>query len=104
MTNEKAAPKKLMSRVEYDAWLKGLPDNFCPFCDWRNSQIVLYEGHTWVWVANIAPYWRYHTMFIPKRHITELTEVTVTEMGEFFDMYLRAVAIGTLASVAAKCR
>lgn len=78
---------KLLSREEYETWLKSMPKDYCAFCDWPKNQIVLREGRNWVWIANIAPYWRYHTMLITKRHIKEMTEMSLSEMGELAEMY-----------------
>ena len=66
------------------------PD-YCAFCDWRENQIVLKEGRGWLWIANCAPYWRYHTMFITKRHVKELSELSITEMGELIEFYAYAI-------------
>lgn len=77
---------RLLSRSEYEQWLKQLPSNYCAFCQWEPNQYVLKEGVHWLWIANLAPYWRYHTMLVPKRHVIRLTDLTVTETGEMYEM------------------
>ena len=73
---------KMMSRKDYDKWLKKLPPNVCTFCQWEKYQIVLKEFEHWVWIASLAPYWRYHTMFISKRHFEKFADMTFREAGE----------------------
>jgi diadenosine tetraphosphate (Ap4A) HIT family hydrolase len=83
--------KKLMSRKDYDRWIKTLPKDVCPFCQWQEYQIVLFEGYEWIWIANIAPYWKNHTLLVPKRHFTEYEEMTNSEAIEFKQLMDRAV-------------
>ena len=82
---------KLLSRREYEGWLKAMPPDYCAFCDWRVNQIVLEETPHWLWIANRAPYWRYHTMFVSKRHLRELGELNVSEVGGLVDIYTHAI-------------
>lgn len=81
----------LLSRNEYATWLKSLAPGACPFCEWWRYQIVLHEGAHWLWIACRAPYWRFHTMLVPKRHFKELAEVAVVEIGELLGMYSSAM-------------
>lgn len=74
--------KKLMNRNNYDKWVETLPKDICTFCEWREYQIPLKEFDDWVWIANISPYWHWHTMLFPKRHFVKLEEMNVEEMGE----------------------
>lgn len=75
--------KKLLSRGrEYNTWKSKLPKGVCTFCEWRKYQIPLKEFDNWVWVANIAPYWHWHTMLVSKRHLVEFGEINIEEMGE----------------------
>lgn len=83
---------RLLSRIEYDEWLKILPKNTCTFCEYKKYQIILDEDDNWVWIANIAPYWRWHTMFVPKRHFVEFSEMTPEELGDLMKIYKRAIA------------
>lgn len=83
MTDKKP---KLLTRAEYELFLQSIPENVCTFCEWKTYQIVLKEGYKWVWIANLSPYWNWHTMLIPKRHFTEFTEMTEFELSEMGEM------------------
>lgn len=74
--------KQLMDRKEYDRWLEKLPKGVCTFCEWEKYQILLKEFKHWVWIANIAPYWKYHTMIISKRHFEKYAAMTPSEAEE----------------------
>lgn len=82
---------KLQTREEYEEYLRAYPKDRCPFCDWPHEQIVLHEGRNWVWIYNRFPYWKNQTMLLPKRHIKEITELSVSEMGELIEMYDHAI-------------
>ena len=82
---------KLMNRDQYNKWLKKLPKNYCTFCNWKEYQIVLKEGWRWIWVANLAPYWYWHTMLVPKRHFVEYNEMNDKEAVELRDMFDYAI-------------
>ena len=75
-----------MTRSQYDKWLEGLPPNVCTFCAWKKYQIPLKEFEHWVWIVSIAPYWRYHTMIIPKRHFEKYGDMTLSEAGELVEV------------------
>jgi len=80
-------PTKLLSREEYDKkFIPNIPKDVCTFCEWDKYQLVLKEFDHWVWIANIAPYWRWHTMVIPKRHFVEFDEQSYKENGELLDV------------------
>ena len=83
---------RMLSREEYEIWLKSFPENYCAFCDWKKNQIILKEGKHWIWIANRSPYWKYHTIFFTKRHLKEITELSDEEMKEFFEMYSYAIS------------
>lgn len=70
-----------MTRKQYDKWMKTLDPNICTFCD-QKKQIVLKEFEYWIWIANLAPYWKYHTMIVPKRHFEKYSDMTIQEAGE----------------------
>jgi hypothetical protein len=72
---------KQMTRSQYDKWLKKLDPHVCTFCD-PKKQIILKEFEFWYWVANLAPYWKYHTMIVPKRHFEKYSDMTMQEAGE----------------------
>lgn len=76
-------PLKLLTRQKYEKFLRNFPKGHCSFCDYKKYQIILREWENWIWVVNIAPYWRYHTLLVPKRHFKEFEEITEKEMGEF---------------------
>lgn len=71
-----------MSRVQYDEFVKQIPNGVCTFCEWEKYQVVLKEFEHWVWIANLAPYWRYHTLIMPKRHFVKYGDMTFKEAGE----------------------
>lgn len=91
--NDEIPPQQqpLMSRPVYEAWLASLPPETCTFCEWQRYQIVLASTDTWLWILNRSPYWKYHTMLTPKRHIEEMSELSVVETGELFKIYQIAV-------------
>lgn len=71
-----------MDRKTYDSWFKEIPKDVCTFCQWEKYQVVLKEFEHWVWIANIAPYWKWHTMIISKRHFEKYSDMTFLEAGE----------------------
>ena len=73
--------KTLLNREQYEGWLRNIPQGTCTFCD-KDYQVVLHEFDHWLWVANIAPYWYWHTMIIPKRHFVEFDEMSFKESSE----------------------
>ena len=75
-------PVRLLSRKEYDEWIKSIPRDACTFCKYGEYQMILHEFDHWIWVANIAPYWYWHTMIVPKRHFVEFDEMTFKESSE----------------------
>ncbi|XVV02505.1 HIT family protein [Actinosynnema sp. CA-248983] len=82
-----------MTRVEYSDWLQTLGADDCALCNWQRYQIVLLSTDHWLWILNRAPYWRFHTMLIPKAHRIEMCELSVVEVGELFSIYGQAVAV-----------
>ncbi len=72
----------LISRDDYEQWTKGIPDGHCPICHVK-EQILLGESKYFVWIANISPYWKYHTMIVPKRHIDYFSKLTRLELIDF---------------------
>ncbi len=74
--------KKLLARKEYEEYVRGLPEGKCPFCD-ISKQVLLGESQCWFWVANISPYWKYHTLLIPKRHESSMDNLTKEEFTDF---------------------
>ncbi len=79
--------KCLLSREDYDKnFAPSIPTNVCSFCEWEKYQIVLKEFSYWLWIANLAPYWWWHTMIIPKRHFVEFDEQSYKENAELLDV------------------
>jgi len=72
---------KQMTRKQYDKWIKTLDPHICTFCD-PSKQIILKEFENWIWVANLAPYWPYHTMIVSRRHFEKYSDMTMQEAGE----------------------
>ena len=77
--------KKMLSRKEYEKWFNAYKGD-CMLCD-LDKQFILREYKHWLWIVNIAPYWRYHTMVIPRRHILHLSEIRLSEWTEFRIIY-----------------
>jgi len=80
----------LISREEYEEFVKSIPSGHCPLCK-VNEQIYLGESEHWVWIANISPYWKYHTMLIPKKHVHYLSELNKDELYDF-QQFLKLVS------------
>lgn len=34
----------LLTRKDYEDWLKEIPEGVCPLCQWRMYQYLLYQG------------------------------------------------------------
>ncbi|MCB9805715.1 HIT domain-containing protein [Candidatus Nomurabacteria bacterium] len=81
---------KLLSRKEYEELVKSFSDGYCPLCD-LGKQIVLGESDYWVWIANLSPYWKFHTMLIPKRHISDFTDLKIEELEDLQIFYKRII-------------
>ena len=81
---------KLLSRPEYDKWIRSLPAGVCTFCEWQDYQVVLKEFEHWIWIASLAPYWNWHTLIMPKRHFVEFEDQTFKEAAEFLDVSIYA--------------
>jgi len=78
--------KRLLTRAEYESLIKSVPKDVCLLCD-ASQQVILGESPLWYWTANIAPYWKYHTMFIPKQHKEDMDELTTEEFDDFRELY-----------------
>ncbi len=72
----------LISRDDYEQWTKNIPEDHCPICH-VNEQILLGETEHFIWIANISPYWKYHTMIVPKRHIDYFSKLNHEEIFDF---------------------
>lgn len=93
MTVDDRPVPSLMPRNVYEDWLATLPADVCTFCEWDSYQVVLLSTDHWLWILNRAPYWRFHTMFVPKEHRVQMSELSVVEVGELFRIYEDAVAV-----------
>lgn len=78
--------KKLLTRSEYHELLRLGEFSECEFCTPGHRQIILHSAMNWLWIASLSPYWKYHTMFIPRRHITDVDELTTEEFTELKDL------------------
>lgn len=72
----------LISRKEYEEFVKTIPEGACLLCE-PQKQIVLGDSKHWIWIANISPYWKYHTMLVPKKHINYFSELNQEELLDF---------------------
>lgn len=82
---------QLLDRKHYEKWLREMPSDYCPFCDWENNQILLYQTNNWLWIANRAPYWKYHTMLVTKNHYVEFDELEPGLLIELQIIYKKAI-------------
>lgn len=85
----------LLSRANYYDHLKANKFGDCSFCEYEKWQIVLFETTNWLWIASLSPYWKYHTMFIPKHHIIDIDELTNAEFAEL--KYIKKKALNRYA-------
>lgn len=74
--------QKLLSREEYKNHLEEIKNISCRFCE-SDTQIIIKEFKYFKWIFNIAPYYKYHTMLIPDRHILKITDMTADEWQEW---------------------
>ena len=75
-------PTAPLERSKYLEWSKLLPKEGCMLCDWKDWQLVLKEYADWVWVYSCAPYKKWNSMLIPKRHIEYMHEIQPHEWHE----------------------
>ena len=73
---------RLLTRDEYYSLISSDQSGACAFCN-IGEQIVLHETTHWVWIASLSPYFKYHTIFVSKRHITGLGQVSQAEFEGF---------------------
>lgn len=81
---------QLLSRDEYYAKRGDIPADVCVLCSME--QVVIATAKHWDWVAALAPYWKYQTMLVPKRHIAKVSDLSAEEMGEFLELHDQIVA------------
>lgn len=81
----------MMTRDEYSEWFKTVPETECTFCHPdKHPQIILKDDKNWQWIVALAPYWKYHTMLIPKKHYEDVTDIPPDEMSELVQLYAYA--------------
>ncbi len=66
--------------------LKDIPANYCPLCN-LEEELLIDKGKYWSLVLPKAPYWKYHIMLVPHRHIVDYAELEVEEFEEFKRYY-----------------
>ncbi|MEI8337568.1 MAG: HIT domain-containing protein [bacterium] len=64
--------------MKYEEFLKNMKE--CPFCDGGN-RIITESDKSFLTYA-LWPYHKHHLLFIPKRHVESLTEITEDEMKD----------------------
>jgi len=71
-------------------FIGSIPEN-CIFCDAIKSEekydkenLILYRGKYSFIIMNKFPYNNGHLMFVPNRHISKISELTVNEVNEIF--------------------
>lgn len=84
-----------LPRREYDKHSLEL-SGACAFCA-SSQKLVIKEYTHWTWVFAAFPYRKFHTLLVPKRHITRLTELHPEELDEM-QKILGAVEAQYLAS------
>ncbi len=73
-----------MPRKAYYAFAKKLPKDICLFCEYESFQVVIREWKHWVLIQDIAPYFHWQSILIPKRHICSLDDFRPGEKREFW--------------------
>jgi diadenosine tetraphosphate (Ap4A) HIT family hydrolase len=63
----------------------------CPFCNFKNKKLLVYEGNTAYIVANKFPYSYGHLLVIPKRHITDIVDLNKDEDKDMMLLMKRSV-------------
>lgn len=77
----------MKDRAEYYKYIESLPENYCFFCDWENTQEIIEIRDNWIWHLSMSPVWRYHTMLTPKRHVVLLNELNGGELKEMVSFH-----------------
>src|SRR3989338_1529973 len=81
--------KKLLYRTEYEEMMKKTSkEGECQLCD-LGKQIILSSSEYWLWTACLSPYWRYHTMFVTKKHAEDITELSIEQFVDLQNFYFR---------------
>jgi galactose-1-phosphate uridylyltransferase len=74
--------KILKSRKEYKSKFKNFnTSSKCVFCSFKNK-LIIKNYKNWTWVFAEFPYFKYHTMLVPKSHAIGFTNLTGAEILE----------------------
>jgi diadenosine tetraphosphate (Ap4A) HIT family hydrolase len=79
---------RLLTRSEYEEYVKKLPPGQCSLCS-IDKQIPLGESTHWYWIANISPYWKWHTLLIPKEHVVDMDDLTREQFEDYQQFHRR---------------
>lgn len=71
----------IMEREQYHKWISEQKAP-CILCNAHVNPFVLKDLKHWVWLGSIAPYWEYHSLLVPKRHVEKPSELKVSELME----------------------
>lgn len=77
---------KLLDRKTYLAQQAKDKSGKCSFCNLK-KQIVIKDFGNWVWVMNIAPYQKFHTLLIPKEHREKFWDLNRDEYHDLSWVY-----------------
>lgn len=87
-------------RKNYEQETNPKPKPDCPFCTpeivsqtFTDHQGTLFENDHYRWVANWFPRAEAHTMLVPKRHITQLADVTNEELIARHELLLQCYRV-----------
>ena len=76
------------SREEYRKYISKLPESNCPFCEIEeDSGLFIKKYRNWSWIFANFPYWKYHTMLVPDRHIKHFHQLNTIELKELSDIF-----------------
>lgn len=81
----------IMERPAYHKWVSEQTAP-CILCNAEINPFVLRTFDNWVWVGSIAPYWEYHSMLIPKRHVELPSQLNGRELTEGFQLIDEIIA------------
>ncbi len=85
--------QKLLTRKEYSEVISKFSKNYCAFCDKNFKQIEVRQTKEWNLVFNIAPYWLYHLIIYPKRHIEKMSEISAEDFEQIKFLYDQALGL-----------
>ena len=65
----------------------------CPFCRGIEKERLIYAGDLFLVFQDYYPVNPGHTLIVPKRHITELSQLTIEERLRFFELVEKMIKI-----------